>query len=1022
MFETRLPPFLLCLLSLFAQGRDARPRGGGPAGKPGDTEGGAPARREIPPEELMDYGPFLMGTIGSPSVGDRNRALKGIAVPLGSGGRAAGALGGVVFDSELLRPAFGWRGGFLNLRGTAYDGSHGTHPGAKGVEWFSTRQAPGRGRNGDWRDPRPIPYGPLPEDRYLGLYLHGRQVILSYRIEGRRILERYRSIGSGEGFVIRRDLEIAPGGESLELRVFDGKGRRRETGERLVLHRVEREAPGFVAFGPALFEGAPGIFGPPSREDYADAHSGNGVTMRFVEGEGLAAPHPRAGAKGRLLPRLQDGEAAKNDDDTARCVWFDGDRARIHIDLRKEVEVHRLQAYSWHRSDRAPQRYVLFGTLAAEPDAAAKDLEKAGWTRIAAVDTTSLGQGGRQVSSLGGYRGGLGRFRHLLLDCERPLGSGTFFHEIDVWAGGRRPPVDALEFPRVEFRAAALKGEGGRLAETEEQGGVRYELRVPPSRTPVLLSLLYWRGRREGLPLFERVRSEAAPPSSLEALTRGGPARWEPSLVTRGRLGRGRGAYVVDTVGIPEENPWRSRMRLAAFDFFPGGTRAAVSTWNGDVWTVEGLDEDLDECRWKRFATGLFDPLGLKIVDGVVHVLGRDGITRLHDLDGDGEADFYECFNNEVLITKAFHEFAFDLQTDDEGNFYFAKAGPVRAGGRGFEKILPHHGCLLKVPKDGKGIEVFATGLRAPNGISIAPKGAMGTTGVVATSGDNEGTWMPQCRLNWITKGTFCGVPDTSHRDPRPKTYDDPICFIPWPQDNSGGGQVWVPDGRFGPFEGDLLHLSYGTCSLFKAMVQRDGDRVQGGVVRFPLSFASGIMRARFNERSGQLWVVGLKGWQTSAARIGCLQRVRYTGKPVHMPRRLFIGTHGIALTFTCELDPETAEDPESFSVKRWNYLWTSNYGSPEVSVAHPDRKASTKGGKDRYRSRDPMPVKSARLSKDRKTVWLELDDLKRVMQMEIRYNLDAKDGALLKDRVWLTVNWLGADPPEFASGGGGGR
>jgi hypothetical protein len=76
----------------------------------------------------------------------------------------------------------------------------------------------------------------------------------------------------------------------------------------------------------------------------------------------------------------------------------------------------------------------------------------------------------------------------------------------------------------------------------------------------------------------------------------------------------------------------------------------------------------------------LFDPLGLKIVGDVVHTLGRDQITKLHDLDGDGEADRYECFNNDVLATPAFHEFAFDLQTDPEGNFYFAKAGPATIG------------------------------------------------------------------------------------------------------------------------------------------------------------------------------------------------------------------------------------------------------------------------------------------------------------------------------------------------------
>jgi len=85
-------------------------------------------------------------------------------------------------------------------------------------------------------------------------------------------------------------------------------------------------------------------------------------------------------------------------------------------------------------------------------------------------------------------------------------------------------------------------------------------------------------------------------------------------------------------------------MRLTALDFFSDG-RCAVCTMNGDVWIVSNIDANLERVTWKRFATGLYEPLGLRIVDDTIYVLGRDQITRLHDLNGDGEADFYEDFN-----------------------------------------------------------------------------------------------------------------------------------------------------------------------------------------------------------------------------------------------------------------------------------------------------------------------------------------------------------------------------------------
>jgi glucose/arabinose dehydrogenase len=96
-------------------------------------------------------------------------------------------------------------------------------------------------------------------------------------------------------------------------------------------------------------------------------------------------------------------------------------------------------------------------------------------------------------------------------------------------------------------------------------------------------------------------------------------------------------------------------MRLTGVDFFADGKRAAVCTMDGDVWTVSGIDESLATLTWRRFASGLFQSLGLRIVDEKVYVLGRDQITRLHDLDGDGEADFYENFNNDVGVTPAYH-------------------------------------------------------------------------------------------------------------------------------------------------------------------------------------------------------------------------------------------------------------------------------------------------------------------------------------------------------------------------------
>ena len=485
----------------------------------------------------------------------------------------------------------------------------------------------------------------------------------------------------------------------------------------------------------------------------------------------------------------------------------------------------------------------------------------------------------------------------------------------------------------------------------------------------------------------------AASTVDLVGLLKGGRGLWGDPIVTQGHLGDTSGPYVVDTITAPETNPADAWLRFSGFDFFPDGHSAAICTWNGDVWIVKGIDDKLDHLTWQRYATGLFQSLGLKIVNGEIYVLGRDQITHLHDLNGDGEADFYENFNNDCLVSSGFHEFQHDLQVDSQGNFYYAKGGPVSPGGRGFQKLTDDAGCIMKVSADGKHSEVYATGLRAPNGMSMGPHDEI-------TVSDNQGTWTPACRISFVTKGSFLGVPSTSHLTPEPTNYGNPICWFPYIDgdytqgDNSSGGAAWDITNKWGPLDGHMIHLSYGTCSIFETMYEKVGDIWQGGVVRFPLDFDSGIMRARFSPVDGQLYVCGLKGWQTRAAKDGIFQRVRYTGKTVNMPTEMHVQKDGIAVTFTNPVDPSIATDSDNYSIEDWNYIWSDDYGSPDVSRDNPKKKGH-----------DTVDIDSLTLSPDKKTLTIKIADLKPVMQMKIIMKIKAADGSPMNWEIDNTVN-----------------
>lgn len=471
-------------------------------------------------------------------------------------------------------------------------------------------------------------------------------------------------------------------------------------------------------------------------------------------------------------------------------------------------------------------------------------------------------------------------------------------------------------------------------------------------------------------------------------MTEGGDLRWPKIFETIGYRGFQLGAYAVDTISIPESTPWNTWFRTSAIDFFPDG-RLAVATVGGDVWIVSGIDDDLLNVRWKRFAGGMFEPFGIKVVDGVVYVNYRDRLTRLHDLNNDGEADFYENFSADTDVSTFFHAFNFDLQTDSEGNFYYAKSGQYT------DYKLP--GAIVKVSADGKTREVICTGLRTPNGMEILPDGRL-------TVSDNQGTWMPASKINLVKRGGFYGyvqnkggkawAPDGGKIDHRkvvpPKTFDPPLVWMPQQVDNSSGGQVVVEDKRFGPLAGRLLHTSFGQGHLFYLMTQEVDGLSQAALVQFPHDFGTGIMRGRTNSADGQLYVTGLNGWNDNGRgdlADGGIYRVRHTGRPVRMITHCEVHPGELRLQFNFPLDRNASSEVAAYVAEQWNYKcnykWIDKYGS---DLYHPE---TGEVGKQ------SLPIDSVSVSDDGKTLSLGTSKLRPVNQLHLKIDVMDASGKL---------------------------
>jgi cytochrome c5 len=519
--------------------------------------------------------------------------------------------------------------------------------------------------------------------------------------------------------------------------------------------------------------------------------------------------------------------------------------------------------------------------------------------------------------------------------------------------------------------SVAIVGAGAVL---KDQGG--FTLMELGASQPLKIKVLIGKPGMKGIKEFAKTSSM---PEDLNPLTKGGPARYPQRLSSEILLGNQEGPFQVDMMNPPFDSPWKNQFRLSGLDFFKDPNKGVISSTDGDVWLVEGFTTNSKKLTWQRIASGLFQPLGIKVINEEIFVTCRDQLVKLHDLNGDRETDFYESFNNDHQVTDHFHEFAMGLQADKEGNFYYAKSARHAR-----EALVPQHGTLIKVSKDGLNTEIIATGFRAANGVCLNPDGTFIVT-------DQEGHWNPMNRINWVKKGGFYGNM-FGYNPPSDSTdmgMTPPLAWVERDRDQSPSELLWVNSKKWGPLNGKLLNLSYGYGKVFVVPYEKIGDQVQGGIFELPVPrFSTGVMRGRFNPGDGQLYLCGLSAWGSTQPQLGGLYRIRKVDQPLTIPVGIKATTKGIELNFTDALDAKSVADVAHYTVKTWDLLRSRKYGS-------------------KHYNEQTLAVTQATLGKDKKSIKLTIPNIKPTWVMEIQYQLKDERGKSLDGLVQNTVHQL---------------
>jgi len=992
----------------------------------GTTRG--PEPRQIVPWSAMDYGPSLTHTIEVPGL-KHNLAYKAIAVRLdpGAGGVSRGRHW-MMFDTDTLRTAAAWNGtgssddNFIDWQGIQFNGAHGVHPRIVGKTAFTNSTGPGWANpaTGEFHDDQRVlgrdgrRYGPLPRDwaSFKGLYHHGQQVVLSYTIGSIEILESPRLIVREEpdqAPFVARTFNIGPRDRDLLLQVAE------HPADDSAITAINDEDWSKVRFGPQTpsessndaqrleFDGNT-YLETPRGEDFDLSESDFTIVARLrTKEDGTIWSRCLSGPKwtpdGQTF-FIRDGRLAFD------IGWVGAVAAKTKI---TDNEWH-VVAMTWQKED---QRVRLFvdGRLDGEGSLAAKaalpnSVVRIGYTAPDFPRPATFFQGDiaevrfyqqcltdqlSDISKLTAYESAL-LARWVLEDVTGSKVEDSTKHQHHAEVRRGMSAVRSQSNPIFAGLAPTST-----IAKWQSKDG-RLQLRIPAGKEPLRFTL--WlpsdasefknADARESRNILTNLSIPDAD-HDLSELTKGGPPRWLQILETQSAPGADHGPFAADILTAPESNPWLAQTRFTGLDFFPDG-RIAVCTWDGDVWVVEATASQQPNSmpgqqtlRWRRITSGMFQPLGLKIVDGLIHVICRDQLAVLHDLNGDGEIDFQQCLNNDHQVTEHFHEFAMGLQTDAVGNFYYAKSGC-----HGKEAVVPHHGTLLRVSKDGSRTDIMANGFRAANGVCLNPDGSFVVT-------DQEGYWNPKNRINWVTLnasgkpgfyGNMLGYHDVT--DSSDDAMIPPLCWITNAFDRSPAELLWVESERWGPLNGSLLNLSYGYGKVFLVPHENVRGTMQGGMIELPLpAFPTGVMRGRFHPVDGHLYLCGMFAWAGSATHPGGLYRLRATGLPMHLPVGLHATESGMKLTFTEPLDPSSVDaGNENVQVRTWSLKRTANYGSK-----HYDEKT--------------LSVSRASLSADAKTLTLEIPDIRPTWCMEISFSLRSSSGAPVQGTIHNTIHSL---------------
>lgn len=377
------------------------------------------------------------------------------------------------------------------------------------------------------------------------------------------------------------------------------------------------------------------------------------------------------------------------------------------------------------------------------------------------------------------------------------------------------------------------------------------------------------------------------------------------------------------------------------------GGRLLVSTRRGELWWIDGAYDDDPKPRYRLFASGLHEPLGIaRAPGGGFYVAQRPEITHIEDLDGDGRADSFRTVYP-LPLSGNYHEYAFGPVLAPNGNL---RVTLNVSFGAPTQSSVPWRGWMIEVTPDGR-MTPIAAGLRSPADLLLTSKGLW-------LYSENQGEWAGSGRVTEVQPGDFMGHPASLAWSNLPGSpvrlgpndvirEEEPMHRLVYRMKGLKLPTVWLPHtvfgisnaglaedltgGQFGPFAGQLFVGDQGQSKLMRISLEQVRGVWQGAAYAFREGFESGLLRVHFGERGRVFVGETARGWGSVGPKQYGLERLTYTGVMPFEIQEVTAQPDGFLLRFTQPVDRETAGTASSYSIAGFTYLYHNTYGSPPI-------------------------------------------------------------------------------------------